>query len=505
MFGLRGTEVFQIIVLLVLCHVGRNGPSIRSPETCDRHSSAIVRHVVYTRLQPVLDRYRVSMPEDCPFHPARDVLVWPQRDANSITDVWRCPVCGKSFFGEENLTQHFHAHTGTRGGTQHVKRHITEGDRVCLGTFCDIMRCDVIERQLSEALTPRTSSRKTESPKPKADCNRQSMAVLENRCKAVMQQCTIGLLNVLSVKEYKDVEEALHQNICSYLTCERYWEEGPRDTRFSPFLASTIGFLIASGFFGCYWVVWIAFDTAAAAENTLLEKLPNGTTIRKVNSSITISRQRSAPLVTNSKASHRYSGRLQPNSYSQREISGPELPLRRLNSHHHRSTPYDHIGQHASQPPTVPAMQQPSRQEFHAHQQREYQQGSRFHYERPLRSPIKPAKELPSPVFERVHEIKEYSNASTLPSHESSFRRSRLSDFERDEFDEHLIYYPAENQLTFSQHHPQQLPSNPYAQQLQSGLSFSPQQSVGPATAALYEMSHTRSPHYEQDRTVERR
>ncbi|OQR73231.1 hypothetical protein BIW11_09864, partial [Tropilaelaps mercedesae] len=57
MFGLRGTEVLQIIVLLVLCHVGRNGPSLRSPDTCDRHSSAIVRHVVQSKLQPVLDRY----------------------------------------------------------------------------------------------------------------------------------------------------------------------------------------------------------------------------------------------------------------------------------------------------------------------------------------------------------------------------------------------------------------------------------------------------------------
>lgn len=167
------------------------------------------------------------------------------------------------------------------------------------------MRCDVIERQLSEALSPQTSPQQADTAtKPKNDCNPQAMAALESRCKVVMQQCTIGLLNVLSVREYKDVEgelafprcepssspnnfhmfpvrvpwfrwmdpegerdfflfrltEALNQNICSYLTCERYWEEGPRETRFSPFLATTIGFLLASGFFGCYWVVWIAFE-----------------------------------------------------------------------------------------------------------------------------------------------------------------------------------------------------------------------------------------------------
>lgn len=50
-------QVLQIIVLLVLCHVGRNGPSLRSPHTCDRHSSALVRHVVQSKLQPLLDRY----------------------------------------------------------------------------------------------------------------------------------------------------------------------------------------------------------------------------------------------------------------------------------------------------------------------------------------------------------------------------------------------------------------------------------------------------------------
>ncbi|OQR74394.1 hypothetical protein BIW11_03430 [Tropilaelaps mercedesae] len=416
----------------------------------------------------------------------------------------RCPVCGKTFFGEDKLTSHYHTHgsadelvdqstahdektaTGTSASSRrtstgmhssqsghYVKRHISEGDRVCLGTFCDIMRCEVVERQLLEGPRPRgppTASGSSGKPVPtqgdslpdefkaaRDACDRQAMATLESRCKVVMQQCTIGLLNVLSVKEYKDIEAnlsrkevgywctshmiewqnelieprrfayptgELYRNICAYLRCERYWDEGRREVRaVSPFVASLIGFILATGFFVCYYVVWVVFDYTPLPEEALLQKLPNGTTIRRVSSSVTITRQHSAPLVGSA-------------SYHQRFST--EIPLRRHFSHYHeRARGYQkrdqqptlmrqlsqgyqgHQGQNPGQMyPGLYDLETAQANSKHVSPQQAghrssapvaVSQGSRYHYERPLRSPLTGKdipNELPSPVYQQP--IKEY-------------------------------------------------------------------------------------------------
>lgn len=73
-------------------------------------------HTQIQKVMPVLERYRVDMPLDCPFHPKRDLLWWPDTKRDQSTDndvyddddgVWMCPVCGSSYFCAERLAVHW--------------------------------------------------------------------------------------------------------------------------------------------------------------------------------------------------------------------------------------------------------------------------------------------------------------------------------------------------------------------------------------------------------------
>ena len=52
------------------------------------------------------------MPMDCPFHPKRDLLWWPETDAEEEFDdelsfQWTCPLCGSIFLCAERLAIHW--------------------------------------------------------------------------------------------------------------------------------------------------------------------------------------------------------------------------------------------------------------------------------------------------------------------------------------------------------------------------------------------------------------
>lgn len=54
------------------------------------------------------------MPTDCPFHPQRDFLWWPEtedeqqeEDDDEYSFQWTCPFCGSSFLCAERLAIHW--------------------------------------------------------------------------------------------------------------------------------------------------------------------------------------------------------------------------------------------------------------------------------------------------------------------------------------------------------------------------------------------------------------
>nr|XP_032510732.1 uncharacterized protein LOC116765375 [Danaus plexippus plexippus] len=126
----------EVLVLLFLNLIPWPGPSVFKI-TCSRDNSKIVRKVIENKWLPVLERFQVKLPLECPFHPARDIFA-PQHAAKQQhrSSQWTCAFCGKSFYEERHLDTHF---------DQRHRHQINKAeDAVCLADYCDIMRCQVL-------------------------------------------------------------------------------------------------------------------------------------------------------------------------------------------------------------------------------------------------------------------------------------------------------------------------------------------------------------------------
>lgn len=76
--------------------------------SCPRENARIVRKIIQNKWTPILEKYKVSIPLECPFHPVRDIF-GPQQAAKfqHRPSQWTCGLCGKSFFEEKYLDIHF--------------------------------------------------------------------------------------------------------------------------------------------------------------------------------------------------------------------------------------------------------------------------------------------------------------------------------------------------------------------------------------------------------------
>ncbi|XP_028166724.1 uncharacterized protein LOC114357347 isoform X2 [Ostrinia furnacalis] len=128
----------EVLILLFLTLIPWPGPSVFKI-TCSRDNSKIVRKVIQNKWLPVLERFQVKLPLECPFHPARDIFA-PQHAAKlqHRPSQWTCAFCGKSFYEERHLDTHF-----DQRHKNQINKVIAE-DAVCLADYCDIMRCQVL-------------------------------------------------------------------------------------------------------------------------------------------------------------------------------------------------------------------------------------------------------------------------------------------------------------------------------------------------------------------------
>lgn len=62
----------------------------------------------FQRWMPILKKYQVELPLECPFHESRDIFR-PQQKAKHQhrSSQWTCGLCGKSFYAEKHLDAHF--------------------------------------------------------------------------------------------------------------------------------------------------------------------------------------------------------------------------------------------------------------------------------------------------------------------------------------------------------------------------------------------------------------
>ncbi|XP_024081800.1 uncharacterized protein LOC106670626 isoform X2 [Cimex lectularius] len=138
--------VWQVLALFVLSLIPWPGPTIFKI-SCPRDSATVVRRIIQKKWTPVLERYQVKIPVECPFHPSRDIF-WPQQMAKQQhrPSQWTCGLCGKSFYSEAYLDIHF--------DNRHKNIVNMAEDAVCLADYCDIMRCDIIRKHIMSEPIP---------------------------------------------------------------------------------------------------------------------------------------------------------------------------------------------------------------------------------------------------------------------------------------------------------------------------------------------------------------
>uniref|UniRef100_A0AAG5DCM8 C2H2-type domain-containing protein n=1 Tax=Anopheles atroparvus TaxID=41427 RepID=A0AAG5DCM8_ANOAO len=391
----------EVIVICFLSIIPWPGPSVFKI-SCSRESSRVVRKIVHARWLPILEKYQVKLPLECPFHPLRDIF-GPQQSAKKQhrPSQWTCGFCGKSFFEERHLEAHFE--------NRHKGNINTAEDAVCLADYCDMMRCDVLiakdatlafgsdpntvstdievwseatayrtalttsgprdlakvpesrkallpkmlqtikddvfrsrqqppqqaavtsvtsascakseqgkskrtrksskaseddkeandhlveddeddededdededdeeeesendsnatsqcEQHLVDSSLPpvdRKQQRLSEMQRMKANCNADEIGQLKTRCEILVRDCIVGLLVQLSHDDFRSMEEELNRAVCWYLTCERYWEDGPLEQRPFPWgLVFVLVMVLSMGVCLCYYIIWILFDS----------------------------------------------------------------------------------------------------------------------------------------------------------------------------------------------------------------------------------------------------
>ncbi|CAH0556995.1 unnamed protein product [Brassicogethes aeneus] len=136
----------QVVALFMLSLIPWPGPTVFKI-SCPRDNARIVRRIVQNKWIPILEKYKVKLPLECPFHPQRDIF-GPQQAAKQQhrPSQWTCGICGKSFFEEKYLDLHFdNRHKGYINMAE---------DAVCLADYCDIMRCDVLITQDPKTVFP---------------------------------------------------------------------------------------------------------------------------------------------------------------------------------------------------------------------------------------------------------------------------------------------------------------------------------------------------------------
>lgn len=89
------------------------------------------------------------------------------------------------------------------------------------------MRCDVItkrprNRKYQMNMNDYFGNNYAETELP---CNSTEMEILHEKCKSIIRQCTVSLLSSISLKDFHDIEEDLTTAICSYLKCEKYYQD----------------------------------------------------------------------------------------------------------------------------------------------------------------------------------------------------------------------------------------------------------------------------------------
>ncbi|KAK7114060.1 uncharacterized protein [Littorina saxatilis] len=175
--------------------------AVSSPRGCDRGRSRLVRRVVYEKVLPAFSAMNTELSDECVVSPARDRYRTQEMHKYVQEGTkWYCGFCGKSFVNEHFLDLHFdNRHTD----------HLEEENALCLADECEVFRCDIIGGSI------------TADYWDIALCLEDDMTSLHRKCESMVQTC---VPSGLTVNETRSLTEVTIQELCSYLTCAKYWE-----------------------------------------------------------------------------------------------------------------------------------------------------------------------------------------------------------------------------------------------------------------------------------------
>ncbi|XP_067626253.1 uncharacterized protein [Eurosta solidaginis] len=243
---------------------------------CSKDNSRLVRKIVGAKWTPILDKYSAKLPLECPLHPLRDIFA-PCQDAKKRDrpTQWTCRLCGKSFYQERFLDLHFE--------TRHKSAINEAEDSICLADFCDIMRCEVFQTEESSSLKTSDQHVVTEvevwgdslsQNSALAKANTPYLSLIPLRTSSIGGTRGAKVQNrqlcqdKIGQNKFKDTEE-MNRAVCWYLSCDRYWEDGPLEPRYFPWgLLLILIFVLSTGVCFCYYIIWILFNSEETTINT---------------------------------------------------------------------------------------------------------------------------------------------------------------------------------------------------------------------------------------------
>ncbi|ESO82860.1 hypothetical protein LOTGIDRAFT_229846 [Lottia gigantea] len=222
---------------------------------CNRQKSRIVRNVINTKIVKEFDKLDVELPVTCPLHPHHDIYrIQESHKYMETISKWTCLYCGKAFVAEDYLDRHF------------INRHSTEikihNSTQCLADYCDVFRCDII-----------AGFRKPDFW-DLALCMEDDMEESAKDCVKLMDNC---IPKHITANETKYFKKLLEEAVCSYLTCNKYWEipktETP-DGKIAVYVVLAI--LIAFGLVVYYCVFYQFYYTDTFSDSIVYDPTPRG-------------------------------------------------------------------------------------------------------------------------------------------------------------------------------------------------------------------------------------
>lgn len=167
---------------------------------CSRDKSRVVAKVVREKILPAFKTVGASLSPKCKFSVIRNIYsIQEDHKVFESASRWTCDFCGKAFVSEFFLDQHFENKHGD---------HIQTKDAICLADVCDVFRCDII----SGASQPDYWDI--------ALCLEDDMEELLSQCKVLVDECIPA---GLTQNETDTLRNHVMENVCSYLTCSKFW------------------------------------------------------------------------------------------------------------------------------------------------------------------------------------------------------------------------------------------------------------------------------------------